>query len=56
MQDKLTVRPAEGAEKAAKRVSSAGSWTGFCARRQEERGTAIYDLAVNTGSNKINIT
>jgi len=30
MQDELTVRAAEGAEKAAKRVSSEGSWTGFC--------------------------
>lgn len=51
MYDELTVRPAEGAEKAAKRVSSEGSWTGFCAKRKTERRTAIYDLAVNRGSN-----
>lgn len=51
MQDELTVRPAEGAEKAAKRVLSEGSWTGFCAKRQKERGKAIYDLAVNRGCN-----
>lgn len=43
MQDELTVRPAEGAEKAAKRVSSEGSWTGFCGGEGKERGIVIYD-------------
>lgn len=44
MQDELTVRPAEGAEKAAKRVSSEGSWTGFCGGGGgKERGIVIYD-------------